>query len=69
MKSFTVTLTEGQGVALLQLLDLAVKGGGMSVARAAVELDQVIRDGAQAALNAQNAIPATRNELLPVVGD
>lgn len=69
MKSFTVTFTEGQGVALLQLLDLATKGGGMSVARAAVELDQMIRDGAQAALNAQNAIPATRNELLPVVGD
>lgn len=41
-------------MALLQLLDLAVKGGGMSVARAAVELDQVIREGAQAALHEEN---------------
>ena len=53
MSSFTVTLTEGQGVALLQLLDLATKAGGMSVAKAAVELDQVIRAGAQAALDDQ----------------
>lgn len=53
MRTFTVTLTEGQGVALLQMLDLACKAGGINVAKAAVELDQVIREGAQAALKAE----------------
>lgn len=53
MKSFTVTLTEGQGVALLELINLAVKSGGMQVAGAAVELDKTIREGAQAALKAE----------------
>lgn len=50
MKSFSITLTDQQGVALVQLIDLATKAGGMGVARAAVELDNIIRAGAQSAI-------------------
>lgn len=39
---YKLELTDNEGSALLQLIDLAVKAGGMNVAEAAVVLSQKI---------------------------
>jgi len=71
-RTFTVTLSEGQGVALLQLLEISLKGGGEQVVDAYVELRNLIRKGAQAALAAEN-IQHVRGpqsvDILPVASD
>lgn len=53
----TLTLTEEKAQALIDLLDVAVKSGGLQVARAAVVLTddivQAIKAGKEAAKSAQ----------------
>jgi hypothetical protein len=53
MEKFSVEYTAGEASALLQLIDLAVKSGGMQVAEAAVVLSNKIREAAKAAEQAR----------------
>ena len=47
MDTFTIELNAQEAEALLRLIDLAVRGGGMQVAEAAVVLSNKIRQGAK----------------------
>lgn len=55
METFIITLTANEAEVLLKLIDLAVRGGGMSVAEVAVTLTNKIRASAQNALNGKEA--------------
>lgn len=48
--TFSVTFTPEQGTALLQLIDIAVKSGGLNVASAAVVLSDMIQAAHKASL-------------------
>lgn len=45
----TITLSEQEAQVLVQLIDMAVKSGGLNVAQAAVVLTQKITDAAKPA--------------------
>ena len=47
MEQLTITLTKDQANALLQLLDVAIKAGGYSNAKAAVPIIELILQSAQ----------------------
>ena len=53
----TLTLTEEKAQAMLELLDLAVKAGGLQTARAAVVLTDDIIGAIKANREAQKGVP------------
>jgi hypothetical protein len=50
-KTFTVKLTESEGSTLLNLIDIAVKAGGLSVAKPAVDLAEKLKTAFDASLS------------------
>lgn len=56
-KSFLVELTPEQATALLQLIDLAVKSGGLQVAQAAVFFHDHIQAAHKRSLEAEPVAP------------
>lgn len=57
-RRFPVFLTEGQATALLQFIDVGCRSQGLPVARAAIELEDLIRAAAKAELEANPALKA-----------
>jgi predicted DNA-binding transcriptional regulator YafY len=53
MKNITLDLTQQEAAALVQLMDMGVKAGGINVAAAAAALLRKINDAAQAGTTAR----------------